>query len=315
MKKILLSVATFLIVGVVSAQTADEVNTKFNEAATLLQAKNYKAAIPVLEETIKMAKTSEEDVASTLAEAQKHLISSYTNLGASDAKAKNYEGALDDLQKASALALETKNSAAQGKANNMIAAIYTLQGNEKVAASEFEAAAALYDKAVAINDKNTKNILTAAQVHAKAGNLEKAGTYYESLIELGKSHSKYAEDAQKAKDAYTIDLMNTAASATEFEVAEGAMNKVLAFDAENASALANLVKIANNFKKYDVVIANASKAITAQVDAVEKANLNFLLGAAYEIKQDKDKAIAAYKLVTSGDKADAAKKQIEALSK
>ena len=47
----LAAAAIFAATGL-SAQTVSEVNTKFNEAAALIQAKDFGAAIPVLEQTI-----------------------------------------------------------------------------------------------------------------------------------------------------------------------------------------------------------------------------------------------------------------------
>lgn len=315
MKKLLLSITALLMVGGLFAQTADEVNSKYNEAATLLTAKNYKAAIPVLEATIELAETSDADVSETLADAQRYLVISYDNLGKNSARNKKFDESLMYFKKASVLAGSANNIIAKNKADNMIAAVYGMQGGMKVKEEDFAAAATLYDQAVIANPRNTKNVLTAAQVNAKAGNLDKAAEYYESIIKLGDSHSKYKDDADKAKAAYTIDLVNIAVAATDFDSAKSNLDKVLVFDPENATALSTIVKIANNFKNYSAVIANGPKAVAVQTDAAEKSNLSFILGAAYETQKDIAKAIACYKTVTAGDFVAAAKTQAEALSK
>ncbi|MFI3262319.1 MAG: tetratricopeptide repeat protein [Rikenellaceae bacterium] len=315
MKKFLLSVATILTVGVASAQTAAEVNTKFNEAAALLNAKNYSGAIPVLEETIKMAQSATEDVSSTLSESQKYLINAYIADGKVTASKGNFDKSLEDFQKAYDLSSLTSNISGKKNAETMLVAVHSAQGGKYLKAGDNAAALESYEKAVAISPKNTKVLLTAAQLSAKNGDLEKAGTYYETIINLGDSHSKYQADAEKAKAAYTIDLMNIAATATDFETAEASINKVLSFDPTSAVALSTLVKSANNYKKYDVVIANADNAIAAQTEDAEKGNLNFLAGVAYEVKENTTKALSHYKQVTAGDNVAAAKTQVTALSK
>ncbi|MFI3268393.1 MAG: tetratricopeptide repeat protein [Rikenellaceae bacterium] len=315
MKKILLSVATLLVAGVVSAQTATEVNTKFNEAATLLNEKNYAGAVTAFEETISMAQGSDEDVTSTLSDAQKYLVSTYITYGKSIAAKGSFDESLVVFQKAYDLASLTSNIKGKMDSENMLVAVYSAQGSAKLKAEDNAGALEIYEKAVAISPKNTKTLLTAAQLSAKTGDLEKAGTYYESIIALGESHSKYQPDAEKAKAAYTIDLINTAVTAPDYDTAEASLNKILSFDPESATALSTLVKTANNYKKYDVVIANADKAIEVQTEDVEKSNLNFLAGVAYEVKENTTKAVSHYKQVTAGDNAAAAKAQISAISK
>lgn len=314
MKKIVLSFVSLLFVGVVAAQTADEVNLKFNEAAELFKAKKFEEAISAFEATIKLAESSSDEVVETLTQAQTLLVTSCINAGANLAKEAKYDEGLVLLLKASSLA-ELSSPKDKPKADNMIATIYAIEGAEKVKAEDYKAASEFYIKAVAANDKNTKNILLAAQTSAKAGDMAKAGEFYESLIALGATHSKYAEDAATAKTAYTTDLMNIAATATDFDAANVAIQKVIAFDPASAVAYSNLIKSANNFKNYDAVISNGDKAVELQSDPAEKSDLYFLVGAAYEIKQDKAKAIASYKNVVAGDKVAAAKAQVAALSK
>lgn len=315
MKKTFFSIIALLFSGAVAAQTADEVNLKFNEAVPLITAKKYMEAIPVLEKTVEMATASTDDVAETLTEAQKQLATCYTTAGAMLAKQAKYDEALAFLKKASDIAELTQNSSMKSRADKMVGTIYSIEGDEKIKAEDFKGAAEFYVKAVSVDDKNTSAMIKAAQAYAKVGEMDKAGEYYSSVISLGATHSKYADDATTAKTAYTTDLMNAAATAENFETAQTALEKILSFDATNANAYSNLIKSANNFKKYDIVISNATKAVEAQTDAAEKSDLYFLIGAAYEIKQDKANAISAYKNVVSGDKAADAKKQIEALSK
>ena len=76
-----------------------------------------------------------------------------------------------------------------------------------------------------------------------------------------------------------------------------------------------MIQSANNFKKFDEVIANADQAAQLQSDDELKSTIYFLLGVAYQTKEDKAKAIEAYKKVVAGSNVEAAKAQVEALSK
>ena len=71
----------------------------------------------------------------------------------------------------------------------------------------------------------------------------------------------------------------------------------------------------NNTKQYDKLIAAAPQAIDAQQTPELKGDATFLLGAAYQNKENYAKAIETYSQVTAGNSVETAKAQIEALSK
>ena len=57
MKKVMLAVVALVATITGSAQTANDVNTNYNEAAELLQAKSFAAAVPLLVEVVEMGET------------------------------------------------------------------------------------------------------------------------------------------------------------------------------------------------------------------------------------------------------------------
>ena len=83
-----------------SAQTVSEVNTKFNEAAALIQAKDFGAAIPVLEQTIEMGLNAGADASATVQQAQKLLPTCYFQYGLSLCKESRFDEALTVLDSA-----------------------------------------------------------------------------------------------------------------------------------------------------------------------------------------------------------------------
>ena len=68
-------------------------------------------------------------------------------------------------------------------------------------------------------------------------------------------------------------------------------------------------------KDYAKVIELGEAAAAAQPDETEKSDVYFILGAAYNAKEMKPQAIAAFKQVTDGPAAENAKAALAELSK
>ena len=84
-----------------------------------------------------------------------------------------------------------------------------------------------------------------------------------------------------------------------------------------ASALAEKVRLQAyaNKKDYAKVIELAQTAADAQTDPEDKSLMYYLLGAAYNAKEMKPQAIAAFQKVTAGPAAESAKAALAELSK
>ncbi len=315
MKKTLLTLASALLFSVgAMAQTADEVNTKFNEAAALINEKKYADAITVLEQTIEMAGKSEDDCLATMTEAQTYLTRCYRNLGLQDASARRFDEAAAKLIKAKELA-EMFDPGSVRQLEGVLGKVYKAKASVAVKAEDFASAAKSYEQAIEANPKDTEAMLLAAQCYGKQGDFDMAGKFYTSVIDLGKTHSKYAEAANTAKEAYISDLLSSAVKAGEYSVAKEHINKALTIDPASATANMLLIQTANNAKDFDTVLASGDAAIEAQTDPEAKSNASFLVAVAAQTKGDKAKAIKYYQQVTSGTNAETAKKQIAALNK
>ncbi|MEG1634749.1 MAG: hypothetical protein RR388_03880 [Rikenellaceae bacterium] len=304
-------------VSVASAQTAAEVTEKFNAAAEKFNAKDFVSAIPLFVETISMAEKSGEDVAETLQNSQKFLINSYLNAGIADAQKGKFDEALNMFLDADKLATST-SSPMKAKAKAMVANIYVAKGTAFVKAKQLAEAADMFNKAYLENDKNTKNALLAAQYYGEAGNAEKATEIYKAIIALGASNAKYASAATEAKAAFASSYLVAAVKATtdnNYAEVTANLDKIAEIDPQNAQASMLRIQAANNMKKFDDVIKYADAAAAAQTTPDAKSNVYFFLGAAYQSKENKAKAIENYTKVTAGENVATAKSMITALSK
>ena len=320
MKNLRFILTLLLLVGLgysASAQTAAEVKAKFNEAAAKYNAKDYTAAIALFEATIALTDKSPDDVLETLEKTQPLLVNSYFNSGVAAARGGDFDNSVILLTKCYDLATLTSNSKA-ASANNMIGNVYLAKGTTFAKAKKHAEAATEFNTGYERNKRNTKLGLLAAGQYVEAGNTEKSTAIYNEIIALGETHSKYAAAAASAKSALTSNFLSAAIEATKannYPAVISEIASILAIDPTNAQGLLVRVQAANNMKKTSDVIKFAPEAIAAQTDAKVKSDINFFLGAAYQTKEDKAKAIAAYKLVTLGSNVATAKELITALSK
>lgn len=310
-------VAALFVASSLNAQTAGEVQTKFSAAAELYNAKNYVEAIPLFEETVDLAQTCEDDVASILSQAEKLVANSYLRVGMVAAKEKNFEEALSLLDKSSAAA-DGIDQGIKNNAEKMIGMVYKIQGGDYLAAEQYTEAAETFAKGVERNDKNTELAILAAQSYSKAGNAEKAEELYKGVISLSGLNSKFAAAAEEAKTAYATDMLSTAiedAQAGKFDQVNATVEKVFEIAPGNATAYMILLDAASAAKKYDVITTNGAAAVEAQTTDEDKSNASMILGVAYQNKGDKAKAIAAYNAVTAGPNVAAAKGAAAELAK
>lgn len=303
--------------GVAVAQPAD-VAEKFNEAAAMLSAGKVVEAIPVLETVIKNGLAAGPEALDIVQQAQKLLPQCYYRKGGTAASAGNLDQALVDLTKAEEMAELYGVPTVQSGALNMLTKVYMVDGGNAFNAKDYKKAIDVFSKAVAKFPTNTDMAQLLAKSFAESGDMAKAAESYQKIIALEKTHSKYAEPAAKAKEELsTYILIDAIAAATDknLDGVVAATDKIFAFDPTNAQAHMLRIQTATNIQKFDAVIEYGQAAIDAQVTPLDKSNANFLVGAAYQNKENKAKAIELYKLVTEGPNVATAKAQTAALNK
>ena len=317
-KGVFVLACALMVSAAVSAQTLDDVHNSFNAAAELINGKKFVEAIPVLEKTVSQGMAVGADAMPVVQQAQGLLPVCYLRKGLIAASAKNYEEAIASLDKAAELGELYGKLSIRTRAISTISKVYMASGADAFNSKDYAKAIEIFTKGYEKNPKDLQLALQLAKSYAESGDMAKASEVYTNIISMGDKHSSFKEPADQAKQEFTTYILVEASKAAEgnkLDEVIASTDKILSFDANNAVAHMLRVQVANNVKDYDKVIAMGEAAAAAQTDDVNKSNAYFLLGAAYQNKDNKAKAIECYKKVLAGDNVATAKQQIAALSK
>ena len=300
---------------------AQDLTAIYNEAAAAYGAKNYAGAAAKFEQVIEQGMDSEE-AASLVATAKKTLPNCYFYLGGA-LKAKNYDEALKNFTKSAELAELYGDMNQMAKANGWVAKMYQIQGGDAFNNKDYVTAAGIFEKGYKADPDNTDMALNLAMSYCEmfmnTGDMaqyEKGMDVYEAIA--AKTHPKYAEAAAKAKEMMALYTTNMVAKLQEANNFDGIIAAADAMLAKNpTSALAEKVRLQAyaNKKDFSKVIELADGAANAQTDPEDKSLMYYLLGAAYNAKEMKPQAIAAFQKVTAGPAAESAKAALAELSK
>ena len=312
MKKIFVSAVALMAALTLSAQ---DVTTIFNEAGAAFTAKDFAGAAAKFEQVIDLGIDNEE-VASQVATAKSTLPKCYYYLGGAAIKAQNYDEALKNFTKSAELAELYGDMTQMSKSNGWVAKIYQIQGGDAFNNKDYKTAAGIFEKGYKADPDNTGMALNLAMSYCEMGEYEKGMDIYEAIA--AKTHPKYAEDVAKAKEMMALYTNNKVAemqSAGDFDgiiaMADAQLEK------NPTSALFQNVRLQaySGKKDYAKVIELGEAAAEAQVEEEDKSLMYYLLGAAYNAKEMKPQAIAAFQKVTAGPAAENAKAALAELQK
>ncbi|MDE6624381.1 MAG: tetratricopeptide repeat protein [Alistipes sp.] len=312
MKKLFVSVIALLATVSLSAQ---DLTALFNEAVDSYQNKDFAAAAAKFEQVIDDGMDSEE-AASLVATAKKTLPICYQSLGTRAAGQKNFDEAIANLTKGAELAELYDDAKRQATINGILAKVYQVQGGTAFNYKDYAVAAEIFAKGYEANPDNTAMALNLAMSYCELGEYSKGMEIYEAIA--AKTHPKYAEDAAKAKEMiafYTNNQVAKMQAENDFDGIIAMADGMLAQNPENALAQNVRLQAYANKKDYAKVIELGEAAAEAQVEEADKSLMYYLLGAAYNAKDMKPQAIAAFKKVTAGAAAENAKAALAELSK
>ncbi len=306
-----LLMATFAITAA-SAQSA-EAGAKYNEAAGLYNAKNFEAALPLLQEAVELA--LDADDMATAQNAQKLIPQANFQQGLALARSNKLEESIPYLEAAMETGELYNVSAAARNAKTMISQVYTMMGGQAFNAEDYAKAAEIFAKGFAINDQDTAIGMNLAMSYCEMGDLDKGLEVYKQIMALADLHSKFAEPAAQAKEKAASYLVKQASelATTDVEAAYASLEKVFEFDATNATAHLLRIQTAATAQAWDKIIEWGEAAAEAQVTDEAKSDVYYYLAAAYDSTDVNDKAIEVYGKVTAGNNAAAAASRITEL--
>lgn len=317
MRKYVLMFAALLSFGLVSAQTSNEIVTKYNDGAAAVQAKDFSKAVTLLEQVVLDGMDSEDNnVLNCVQNAKKYIPVCYQRIGLAAASQKDFDKAIEMLSKSAEKAELYGDKQAMNKSNVILAKVYLAQGGEAFNNKDYATAAEVFAKGYAANPRNTEMALNLAMSYCESGEYEKGMDVYRNICNM--PADKYAEAIAKAKENMALYTNNEVAKMQAAGDNDGIIamaDNMLASDP--ASALAEKIRIQayNNKKDYAKVIELGETAAAAQTEDDDRSDVYFILGAAYNAKEMKDQAVATLKKVTSGNSVEAAKKALADLTK
>lgn len=317
MKKIVLMVFALFAFGFVSAQSSNEVLTKYNEGVAALQAKDWAKAVQLLEAVVTDGIDSEDStVLNCVQTAKKYIPTCYQGIGLADASSGNYAAAIENLSKAAEKAELYGNSQAKAKANMILAKVYQAQGGEAFNNKDYKTAAEVFAKGYEANPRNTDMALNLAMSYCELGEFQKGMEIYVNIC--GMPADKYADAIAKAQEMMALYTNNEIAKLQSESNNDGIIalaEQILALNP--ASALAEKVRLQayNNKKDYDKVIELGESAALAQTDEEDRSDVYLLIGSAYNAKEMREQAIENLRKVTAGQGVEAAKQAIADLTK
>ena len=312
MKKIFVSAVARMAALTLSAQ---DVTTIFNEAGAAFNAKDFAGAAAKFEQVIDLGIDNDE-VASQVATAKATLPKCYYYLGGAAIKSQNYDEALKQFSRSAELAELYGDMTQMSKSNGWVAKIYQIQGGDAFNNKDYVTAASVFEKGYKADPDNTGMALNLAMSYCEMGEYEKGMDIYEAIA--AKTHPKYAEDVATAKEMMALYTNNKVAGMQQAGDFDGIITMADAQLEKNpASALFQKVRLQaySGKKDYAKVIELGQAAADAQTDEEDRSLMYYVLGAAYNAREMRDQAIAAFQKVTAGEAAENARAALAELQK
>lgn len=304
-----------LMVSTASAQSVNDIIEKYNEGAQYLKSKQYDQSIAALKSAQELAQSSTEEEAIDLKDKVTSLLGlAYQNKGKQLAGSRQFDQALVEFGQAEGIFTELNDIRNLNMTNTLIAKTYEIKAATQHKEGDIAGAIVTSEEGLARNPNSTDLTLFLAKLKYTNGDTDGALALYQGLYDMAKRSSRYA----KVGDAVDNALMaNAAESAQEgkTDLAEQNITLVLTNDPTNEIAQMQRIQIYNAAKDYRSVIKYADEAIAAQQNPENKATLNFIAGAAYQVLEDNDNAVKHYNQVNVGRYVAQAKDIVNSLNK
>jgi len=294
MKKIFLLFATVVLsAGMVFAQDINQATENYNNGAMELQMGNNEAAIGYFQTALEMAEALGEEGAEVAANCRNIIPAVYLSTAKEQIKAKNYDAAVEQLNKALEAAEKYEAPDVTEDANTLMPQVYVSKGNDFLTAKSFPEAEAAYNKAIELDAANGMAYFRLGQALASQNKTAEAEAAYVKAAENGQEKNAYkqlsnmfvklAQASNKAKKYQ--EVLDYAAKSNQY--------------LENANAYRFAAGAAQQLGKNADCIANYEKYLELSPNAKDAGGVKFTIAALYQQAGDKAKAKEYYQAVST----------------
>jgi tetratricopeptide (TPR) repeat protein len=312
--KIALAAVALMVAGSVAAQ---DINAKYAQAAEAISARNFAAAVPLFEQVI--AEGVDVEGAEAIVDgAKKALPTAVFQMGGAAFQGGRHDEALGLFAKAAEVAELYGNPTVLNNARTWISRTVMAQGASAFNSKDFAAAAAIFQKGYDANPNDTALAMNLAMSYSGLKEFDKSAPIYKNIIALGGTDSRFEADAARARENWSLDALeqaSAAARAGDHQAAIAAADALLEVIPDAADVSRTRLEAYTSLKAYPKVIELGEATAAAQTTDETRSRVWFLVGAAYQNQQSFPQAMEAYRKVTAGDNAAAARTQIAEIQK
>ena len=298
MKRLIMTVVALMGATTLFAQT--DVVATFQQGVANAKAANYTEAIAQFQEVIDASWDIEEPDANqqkAIVGSKKFIVTCYNKMGVAAVNAKDYEGAINNFTEAANLAELYEDVAAMNKNRALVGQVYQVQGADAFNSEDYATAIEVFSKGYAADPRNTEMALNLAESYFKS-DMYKDGMAICTKI-AGMNADKFAEAIAAAQEKMHMYTNNEVAKLQMANDYDGII--AMATELEDAAMAAKITLQAYYGKKdFNKMIELSESALAAQTTDEGRSDIYYLLGVAYNEKEQFDNAVAAMKNVTAG---------------
>jgi tetratricopeptide (TPR) repeat protein len=315
-RKSLLAIGVVFLSMGMFAQSVEDAGAKYNEGNEAMKAKQYSTAVSAFEDALKMAQAAGPDAADLEANVEKQLMQAYYRNGIAKYKGKKYDASVAEMDKSLGIANKIGDTDMANKLTVTMAKVLSSKGMSLIKKKDLDGAYATFEEAHKVKSTCVISYYGKGLVWKERGDMGKMMTNMDKAIELGASEPKMDKYVTKAKSAASKGLVAEATQEITKEhgnIAARYLNDSFKYKAGNADTYYYLTIAYNKSNEFNNAVEAANKAISMKEG--DKSDIYFELGMALTGKGDSDGACGAFKKVTGGANAEAAKYQIDQVLK
>ena len=298
MKRLIMTVVALMGATTLFAQT--DVVATFQQGVANAKAQNYNEAIAQFQEIIDASWDIEEpDVnqQKAIQGSKKFIVTCYNKMGVAAINAKNYDEAVANFSEAANLAELYEDVAAMNKNRALVGQVYQVQGADAFNSEDYATAIEVFSKGYAADPRNTDMALNLAESYFKSDMYQEGMKICTKIA--GMNADKFAEAIAAAQEKMHMYTNNEVAKLQMANDYDGII--AMASELEDVAMAAKITLQAYYGKKdFGKMIELSESALAAQTTDEGRSDIYYLLGVAYNEKEQFDEAIAAMKSVTAG---------------